>query len=54
MSPYCSANWEKTNLLPIGMMEKRIFEPSSGGMGIRLKIAKLILMRTIRAKMEMS
>lgn len=52
--PYLSANEEKANLLPIGIIEKRTFEPSSGGIGIRLNIAKLILTITTTAKIEIN
>ena len=37
-----------------GKMEKRILEPSSGGIGTRLKVAKMRLIKTIRAKAPLS
>jgi hypothetical protein len=33
-----------------GSIEKKIFEPSSGGIGMRLKIAKVIFIATIYAE----
>ena len=43
---YDSNNW-RVRLYCCGNSEKRILEPSSGGIGIRLNIAKMIFIATI-------
>jgi hypothetical protein len=47
---YLSKPW-RTLLIFGGKIEKRIFEPSSGGIGRRLNTAKIIFIDTIYAQM---
>ena len=48
--PYLLAIDEYAYLVPTGKNAESIFEPSRGGIGIRLKIAKLILSKTTKLK----
>ena len=48
--PYFSENPKNLYLARAGNTEESIFDPSSGGIGTRLKIAKLILTKAIKAK----
>ena len=49
ISPYLSEKAKNLYLACIGNNAEKIFDPSSGGNGIKLKIAKLILTRAIKA-----
>jgi len=42
---YLSMVW-RSSIMRRGKIEKRILEPSNGGMGIKLKIAKIIFINT--------
>ncbi len=49
--PYLEAMSEKINFRPTGKSEKSIFDPSSGGIGIRLNTAKAMFIITTNTKL---
>lgn len=50
INPYFSEMLKNLYFAAGGKNAKKIFEPSSGGTGIKLKIAKLTFIRTTNAK----
>ena len=53
-NPYLSEILKNANFALVGRKEKKIFDPSSGGIGIKLKIARLTFIRTTKPKIYIS